>query len=133
VQRMVVLVVIALASSVAGFCKCANRFVYVSGHISGQDIGGVVVGVRTIPDANWELQPEITINEGSFKGKLNFDTTKSEGRIRDNCSRNPKIVEILLFRHGQQVDSISRDISKDFTKDASGDYKLRVPIEFRLQ
>lgn len=131
--RACVLVLIAMMVSVTGVCKCANRFVYVEGRINGPTAEDVEVIVQTIPDANWEPQPTIAVNRGSFEGRIYFDATKSEGRTRDNCSRVPKTVKVLLLKHGQQIDSIQLDISKEFVRDRSGDYKLRLPIEFHLR
>jgi hypothetical protein len=48
--------------------------------------------------------------------------------VRDNCSRVPTTVEVLLLRDGIEVNRVRLDVSKDFTKNERHDYKPRSPI-----
>jgi hypothetical protein len=132
--RALVLLVVLITASAAGFCKCANRFIYVEGHITSTARSGLEIVVQTTPDANWEPQPKMAIQEGRFAGRVYFDSTKSEGHFaHDDCSRTPKIIRLLLVENGHQVDSIQLSIEKDFVRDGGGEYKIRRPVEFHLK
>jgi hypothetical protein len=131
--RTLVLLFVLLLASAAGFSKCANRFIFVEGHIAGAEGSRLEIVVQTTPDANRD-QPKITIQERNFAGRIYFDSTKSEGRFtRDDCSRVPTTVRLLLFDNGHQVDSILLSIERDFTRDKGGDFKMRSPVEFHLK
>ncbi len=131
--RMLSLLLTATMVSVAGVSKCANRFIYIEGNTSGRENSVLEIVLQTTPDANWEPQPKIAVQQGKFAGQVYFDSTKSEGRLKHDCSRVPKMVQVVLLEHGQQVDSIQLSIAKDFVKDGAGDYKVRYPIEFHLR
>ena len=131
-MKFVWLLVVVMGSAV-GFCKCANRFIWVEGHIAGRGSSDLEIIAQTVPNANWEAQPKITVRDGKFSGRVYFDSTKSEGRFTHNCSRVPIVVRLLLIKNGQQVDSIQLNIDKDFTRDKTGDYKILSPVEFRLR
>jgi hypothetical protein len=103
------------------------------GSIVGPANGGLTVKVEVIPDPNWELQPEITIKEGKFAGDVYFDATKSEGRVRDDCSRVPETVQVVLLKDGHEADRVQLDVSKAFRRDELHNYKLRSSITLRLQ
>jgi len=113
--------------------KCANKYIYISGRIVGPTDSQFKVGVQTTPDANWEPQPAITLKEGTFEGKVYFDSTKAEGTTRDDCSRVPEIVKVELSKEGRQIDFVQLDVSKDFVKNKMGDFKLRTPVLLHSQ
>lgn len=128
------LVLMATMASVVGVCKCANVIIYLKGHVSGGNTDGLEIVAKTTPDANWEPQPEISVEHGAFEGEVYFDRTiASNQRFRDICTRVPRSIEIKLFKGGRQLGSIRLDISKDFAIDKFGDYKLRSPVEFHLR
>jgi hypothetical protein len=109
-------------------CKCGRRIIYIEGTVLGTLTDAVKVKVEVAPDPNWEPQPEIVIEDGRFVGRVYFDATKSEGRVRDNCSRVPKTVEVLLLKNGHELDRVRLDISKEFTRNKLDDYRPRAPI-----
>jgi len=111
-----------------GMCKCAMRIIFVEGAVLGPITDDLKVIVKVSPDPNWEPQPEIVLKDGKFVGKAYFDATKSEGRVRDNCSRVPETVEVLLLKNGHEVNRVRLDISKEFTRNKMHDYKPRSPI-----
>lgn len=134
IYRTVVLILVLMTASVAGVCKCANRFIYVEGHVTSTAGSGLEIVVQTTPDANWEPQPKIAVKEGKFAGRIYFDSTKSEGRFaHDDCSRAPNSVRLLLIENGRQVDLIQLSIEKDFVRDKGGDYKILSPVEFHVK
>ncbi len=116
-----------------GMCKCVHRIIHVEGSIVGPPSGGLTLKVEVIPDPNWEPQPEITIKDGKFAGDVYFDATKSEGRVRDDCSRVPETLQVVLFKDGHEVDRIRLDVSKAFVRDELRNYKLRSSITLRSQ
>ena len=111
-----------------GICKCRHLIIYVEGSIVSPGTDGLSVKLEVTPDPNWEPQPDIEIKEGKFAGQVYFDATKKEGRVRDNCSRVPATVEVLLFKDGHEVDRVRLDVSKKFKKNELHDYKLRSPV-----
>ena len=130
-HKMLVLLMMVTVIASTGVCKCANRFINVAGHVEGPDTDGLQVVIKTVPDANWEPQPKIMVKQGSFDGVAYFDSTTTEGRVRDKCSRVPEAVDVMLFKGEQEINSLQLVVSKDFLRDKSGDYKLRSPIQFR--
>jgi hypothetical protein len=118
---------------VPGVCKCVNRIIYVGGSILGPIADGLKVMVEVTPDPNWEPQPDIVIKDGKFAGEVYFNATKAEGRVRDNCSRVPTTVEVLLLKDGREVNRVRLDVFKDFTKNERNDYKPRSPILLQVK
>lgn len=111
-----------------GIAKCAHHIIYVEGNIASASNQKLAVKIEVTPDANWEPQPEVLLSEGKFTGELYFDATRAEGRRRDNCSRAPETVDVILFQDGHEVDRAHLDVSKDFVRDPKHDYRLRSPI-----
>ena len=128
--------VIAFAGSlfaIPGASKCVHRIIRVDGNIVNPGNGSMAVRVEVTPDPNWEPQPEISVEGGKFVGEVYFDATKSEGRVRDNCSRVPERVEVVLLKDGHEIDRVRLDVPKAFAKDKLHNYKLRLPITFHAQ
>lgn len=132
---VLVVTVGSLCTTPPAACKCVNRIIYIEGSIVGSDNDGLSVKVKVVvtPDPNWEPQPEISIKDGKFSGEVYFDATKSEGRARDNCSRVPEEVEVVLLMDGREVNRIRLNVSKAFRRDVRHDYKLRSPIVLHSQ
>jgi hypothetical protein len=116
-----------------GISKCVHRIIHVEGNIVSPRSDGMIVRVEVTPDPNWEPQPEISVKDGKFAGEVYFDATKSEGRVRDNCSRVPERVEVVLLKDGHEIDRVRLDVPKAFAKDELHDYKLRSPITLHSQ
>jgi hypothetical protein len=114
-------------------CKCVNRIIYVDGSIVGPITDRLKVIVEVTPDPNWEPQPNIAINGDKFAGEVYFNATKSEGRVRDNCSRVPTIVAVLLLKDGHEVNRVQLDVSKEFIRNEQHDYKARSPIMLHVK
>jgi hypothetical protein len=131
-RRAFVLVLLSMAFPVAGLCKCGGAAIHLNGHISGRESDGLKIVGETIPDANFEPQPKITVLHGNFEGDVYFDRTMPS-KEWDICTRLPESIEVMLLRGKHQLDSIRLDISKDFVRDEHGDYKLRLPIEFHVR
>jgi hypothetical protein len=112
--------------------KCVNRIIYVDGSIVGPVIDDLKVTVEVTPDPNWEPQPDISIKDAKFAGEVYFNATKAEGRVRDDCSRVPTTVEVLLVKHGREVNRVRLDVSREFTKNQQG-YRTRSPILLRVE
>ncbi len=85
-----------------GICKCAHRTIYIEGSVVGAVTYGLSVKVEVTPDPNWEPQPTISIKDAKFSGKVYFDATKSEGRVRDDCTRIPDRVEVVLLKNDHE-------------------------------
>jgi len=115
-----------LATAAVG--KCVHRIIHVEGQIVGPSSDGLTLRVEVTPDPNWEPQPEIPIKDGKFAGVVYFDATKSEGRVRDDCSRIRETVVVTLLKDGHELDRIQLEVSKAFRRDELHDYKLRSPI-----
>jgi hypothetical protein len=108
--------------------KCANRVIHVEGSLDGGSTDGYGIVLQVTPDPNREPQPEIAIKDGRFSGDAVFNGTKSEGNVRDDCSRVPQIVDVVLLKKGQELSRARLEIAKDFVRDKLGDYKLRTPV-----
>jgi hypothetical protein len=133
-RKASVLALLAMLIPLAGVCKCGGLAIHLKGHVSGGEVDGLKIVAETTPDANFEPQPKIAVQHGSFAGEAYFDRTiPSKVWYTDICTRLPKSVKVKLFRGKHLVGSISLDISKDFVRDELGDYKLRAPIEFHLR
>jgi len=122
-----------LLFAASGMCKCVNRIIYIEGSVLDPIADGLKVMVEVTPDPNWEPQPDIVIKEGKFAGKVYFNATKAEGRVRDNCSRVPTTVEVLLLKDGREVNRVRLDVSKEFTKTELHDYKPLSPILLQVK
>ena len=131
--RILFTATVILLFSVPGVCKCANRFIYIDAQLIGPTNDGLRLKVEVTPDPNWEPQPEITIKDGKANGRIYFNTTKSEGHFRDNCSRVPTTVKLLLFNGDREIDRVQLDISKDFVKTELRDYKPRLSAKLHTQ
>jgi len=127
-----VLMLLAIAFPVAGLCKCGGAAIHLKGHVSGAESDGLIIVAETIPDANFEPQPKITVQRGAFDGEVYFDRTMPS-KEWDICTRVPESIEVKLLRGKHRLDSIRLDIAKDFVRDEHGDYKLRSPIEFHVR
>ncbi len=127
-KRTVLISITMLLIAGHGVCKCAKRIIFVDGTVLGPITDDLKVLVEVTPDPNSEVQPEIVIKDGKFVGKVYFDATKSEGRVRDDCSRVPETVEILLLKNGHEVNRVRIDVSKGFTRNKLHDYTPRSPI-----
>lgn len=111
--------------------KCGNSFIYIEGAIIGT-VADVTVSVQVSPDPNWEPQPAISINkDGKFQAKVYFDRTNSEGRLHDNCSREPNTVTVQTMRDGRLIDQVRLAIKHDFVMKDRFDYQARSPVELR--
>ena len=119
--------------AIPSLCKCVNRIIYIEGSIVGPVSDGLTVEVVVTPDANWEPQPRISVKDGKFSGEVYFDATKSEGRVRDTCSRVPEEVGVRLLKDGREVSRIRLNVSKGFKRDERHDYRLRSPILLHSQ
>jgi hypothetical protein len=126
--RAALLLLMVVLPSGTTLSKCANRLIHLEGRVDGISRNGLRILVQVTPDPNWEPQSEIAIKDGSFVGTVLFNATKSEGRVRDDCSRVPKKVYVVLLKNDHEVNRVQLDISQDFVKDKLGDYKLRSPI-----
>jgi len=113
-------------------CKCANRIIYIEGRLTGFVTDGLSIKVDVTPDPNWEPQPSIVISDGWFSGRVYFDSTKSEGQHKDDCSRTPEKVEVILLQNGISLDRVTLAVSKAFVK-SQRDYKLRLPITLHIR
>jgi hypothetical protein len=125
--RATLLLFMAVLPSGITLAKCANRLIHIEGRVDGDSSNARIV-VQVTPDPNWGPQPEISMKDGTFVGTVLFNATKSEGRVRDDCSRVPKIVDVVLVKDGHEVSRVRLDISRDFVRNKSGDYNLRAPI-----
>jgi hypothetical protein len=132
-SRMMLSILMAVLVSRAAWAKCANEVIHIEGSIVGVSGEGLRIAIKVSPDPNWEPQPEIRIENGKFAGEVLFDSTKSEGRVRDNCSRVPGFVRVSLSRNDQQLALRELAIKKDFVKSKNGDYRLRSALELRPQ
>jgi hypothetical protein len=132
-RNLAVLAVAAALFAAPGICKCRHRIIHVEGSIVSPATDGLSVKVEVTPDPNWEPQPEVSVKDGKFAGEVYFDATKSEGRVRDNCSRIPERVEVVMLKDGHEVDRVRLDVSKAFVKDELHNYKLRSPITLHSQ
>jgi hypothetical protein len=129
VFRILVLLVVAfLLFATGAVCKCANRTIRLAGVIEGAAADGIEIAVQVTPDPNWEPQPEILIKDHKFVATVYFNIAKSEGLVRDNCSRVPETLEVVLLKDSREVDRAKLDVARDLTKDKVGDYKVRSPI-----
>ena len=122
-----------LVTAPPAICKCVHNSIYVEGSVYGPAGAKFKLRVEVTPDPNWEPQPDLSVKDGRFKGVVYFDTTKSEGRVRDNCSRVPEGVDVVLLKDGREVDRVHLDASKAFVKDKQHGYKLRKPVMLRSQ
>jgi DNA-binding NarL/FixJ family response regulator len=113
--------------------KCANQLIHIEGSVHGASSKEFRISVDVTPDPNWEPQVEIPIEDGMFAGTVLFNSTESEGRVEDDCSRTPKIVQVTLLKDGHEVDRVRLDIARDFVKDKAGEYKLRSPVILHSQ
>lgn len=125
------LFLVALLVGGEALAKCGNQVLRIEGTIDGVSGDGLRIKVLVTPEPNWEPQPEIPIKDGRFAGMVLFDRTRSEGRVRDDYSRVPDSMEVLLLRNGQELSRLQLDFKRDFVRDKGGDYKLRSPIVLR--
>jgi hypothetical protein len=132
-RRLPLLLLMGVLLEGQALSKCANRVIHIEGTIEGASSDGLRIGVQVTPEPNWEPQPEMAIRSGRFAGTVLFDGTKSEGHVRDDCSRVPETMDLILLRNGQELSRLRLVIAKDFVKDKLGDYKLRSPIMLHLQ
>ena len=130
-SRVVLSLVVVLTMTQDAMAKCANRIIHIEGSIVGASSEGLTIVVQVAPEPNWEPQPEIRIRDGQFAGMVLFDATASEGKVRDNCSRVPDSVKVVLFRNDSELALQRLAIAKDFLKSKNGDYRLRSPILLR--
>jgi hypothetical protein len=128
-------IILCLLLLVAGFlsmsraiAKCVHHIIYVQGNVAKAANQKLAVKIVVSPDPNWEPQPEVVLAEGKLTGEVYFDATKSEGRRRDNCSRAPETVDVILLQDGREVDRARLDVAKDFVRDPKHNYRLRSPI-----
>ena len=130
VYEKLALVTVATLSLFAfpGACKCVQRAIYINGSIVGPITDDLKVIAEVTPDPNWDRQPEIVLKHGKFAGEVYFDATKSEGRLRDNCSRVPTTVDVVLLKGGREVNRVHLDVPKEFTTDERHDYRTGSPI-----
>jgi len=132
-KRAIIFIIPALLNlfhiSVATESKCASILVTVEGVIIGSQDDTFKIAVRVIPDSNSSLQPEIPITNGHFKGSILFDTTESGSSNRHKCARVPEKVHVVLLTDRSEIDSVWLTVAKSFTKDKTGDYTIRSPIE----
>jgi hypothetical protein len=126
-SRILQVITAILLSSTAMLSKCPNSFIYVEGSIN-RVANGDKITVLIDPDPNWEPQSPVTIENGKFAAQILFNTTKSERRFGDACSRIPKTATVFLFRNGHEVDRVELRVSRDFLRDKAGDYKLHSPV-----
>jgi hypothetical protein len=130
------LAVIAIAGTLLaslGISKCVHRIIHVEGNIVSPASDRMIVRVEVTPDPNWEPQPEISVKGGKFAGEVYFDATKSEARVRDNCSRVPERVEVVLLKDRHEIGRVALDVQKAFAKDERHNYLLRSPITLHSQ
>jgi hypothetical protein len=126
-----IIVLMAVLLSTTTVAKCANRLIHITGDIVSVASEGLKVDVKVVPDPNWEPQFEIALQDGKFVGTVVFNATKAERNVRDDCSRAPKEIEIVLLNEGRELDRARLTISKDFVKNKVGDYELRSPVVLR--
>jgi hypothetical protein len=118
-----------LLLSQGGAGKCVNRVIQLEGVIAGPSGGDLTVSVQVTPESNWEPQPEIVIKDHKFSATVLFNPVKWEDRLkRNDCSRLPESLEVVLLKDGSNIDVKKLEIARDFVKDKLGDYKLRSPI-----
>jgi hypothetical protein len=130
-SRITFFLLAALLVSGEALGKCGNLIIHITGSIDGITGDDLRIMAQVMPPSNWEPQPEIPIKGGRFAGMVLFDRTKSEGRAKDDCSRAPDSLDVVLLRNDQELSRLRLDITKDFVREKTGDYKLRTPIVLR--
>ncbi len=108
--------------------KCPLIYVDLEGVVRGAVSGDDQVVVELSPDPNASAHP-IAFEEGYFKAKIAFDTTRSGGRFHHNCSRRPASVTVILLSNAEELDRTRLAIEDDFIRGEEGDYSLSSPLE----
>lgn len=123
-----VAVIIAAFASLS-YAKCGNALIVVEGKVEGTSsaLKGNIV-VRVEPDPNWDDQPAVRFEDGKFEAQVYFDMTKSEGVVRDNCSRRPRTVTVSLIVDGRETETVSLIVQRDFIRVDTHHYKLKSPL-----
>jgi hypothetical protein len=121
-----------LVTSAPCFGKCANRFIYVNAQIVGGSDARLRVIARVEPDPSVP-QPRLVIQSGTVRGKLLFNSTRAERRRRDDCSRVPKTIELLLLDGERELDRARLDLAKDFIVTKLQDYEPRTAVTLRAR
>jgi hypothetical protein len=118
-----VLVSLALVSPVGA--KCARLVLEVAGEVRGDPEHELTLRIATAPDAN-ERQQAPSRDGDVFQATLLFDPTKGYSRLRGHdCSRDPRVVRILLLRGEAVLQEKELAFANAFVEEAPGVYRAR--------
>jgi hypothetical protein len=121
-----VLLFLALASPAGA--KCGRLLLSISGELRGDPGHTLTVRIDTVPDAN-ENQPAPVRDGDAFTAKLLFDPTKGYTRVRGHdCSRDPRVVRILLLDGDDVRQEKELSFAKDFVEESPNVYRAREPV-----
>lgn len=124
---VLVLVLAGLAGESAA--KCRSLLVRIEGRLEGSLDGSEALEIELEPDAQVKQKPVVIKTDGSFDVTLSFYTLN--GLKREDCSRKPKAVVVLLRRKGELLRSVRLEIGRDFVPAGDGDFRVREPVLLR--
>jgi hypothetical protein len=120
---------ITVAFASLSYAKCGNALIVVEGKVEGTNSAVKEnIVVRVEPDPNWDDQPAVRFEGGKFEAQVWFDMTKSEGVVRDNCSRRPRTVTVSLIVDGRETETVTLIVRRDFIRVHTDHYKLKSPL-----
>jgi hypothetical protein len=129
VRRLNFIAVIIAAFASLAYAKCGNTLIVVEGYVEGTNSAlQQNIAVRVDPDPNWDDQPAVRFEDGKLEAKVWFDMTKSEGVVRDNCSRKPRTVTVSLIVDGRETEAVSLIVRRDFIRVDTHHYNLKSPL-----
>jgi hypothetical protein len=123
---------ITVALAPLSYAKCGNALIVVDGKVEGTSSAAKEkIVVRVEPDPNWDAQPAVRFEGGKFEAQVWFDMTKSEGAVRDNCSRMPRTVTVSLIVDERETETVTLIVRRDFIRVHTDLYKLKSPLVLR--
>ncbi len=126
-QVLVATVIFFSAACGSARAKCREIYISLEGEVKGAVTAGDQIVIEISPDSNTVADP-VVLKDGYFKAKVAFDTTRSGGRFRHDCSRRPANVTTILLSNAKEQDRSTLTIEDNFSRDREGDYSLSTPI-----
>lgn len=124
-SRVAYIVLLFLAVASPARAKCARLQIGITGELRGDTGAELTVRVETVPDANAKQQVP-TRDGATFVAKLLFDPTQGYSVFRGHdCSRDPRVVRVLLLDGEDVRRTIELSFAKDLVEESPGVYRAR--------
>jgi hypothetical protein len=133
--RCILLLLPVIATPYWAKAKCAAATITLRGDVPGDarlegKLKLLIEVVSATPgDSRKDVRQEVSFQATHFEAKAWFDTFSSIKNEEHECSRQPRLVLLILSEGGKVLDRKTLEIEKEFQRTPAGDYELKKTVQ----